>query len=167
MQEAFSQIVIRLANHVPADIELLFHFCYGDAGHKHVVEPTDMGDMVELANSLARDLPRRSNSCICRSHATGTTMPISRRCGSLSLIPKLNCALALFTTPMASKARSGVWKQPSIMLHISRLQPNAASAGAIRRQYLNCFASTPTLPMWLRMNERQNQRGMMLCEYLD
>ena len=30
----------------------LFHFCYGDAGHKHVVEPTDMGDMVEFANRL-------------------------------------------------------------------------------------------------------------------
>jgi hypothetical protein len=58
MQETFSQIVIRLANHVPADIELLFHFCYGDAGHKHVVEPTDMGDMVEFANRLTRDLSR-------------------------------------------------------------------------------------------------------------
>jgi len=54
MQETFSRIVVRLANHVPADIELLFHFCYGDAGHRHVVEPTDMGDMVEFANRLTR-----------------------------------------------------------------------------------------------------------------
>ena len=52
MQETFSKIVVRLANHVPDDIELLFHFCYGDAGHRHVVEPTDMGDMVEFANRL-------------------------------------------------------------------------------------------------------------------
>ena len=36
MQETLTQIVLRLANHVPADIDLLFHFCYGDAGHKHV-----------------------------------------------------------------------------------------------------------------------------------
>ncbi len=50
MQETFAGIVMRLANHVPADIDLMFHFCYGDAGHKHVVEPTDMGDMVEFAN---------------------------------------------------------------------------------------------------------------------
>src|SRR5262245_1961651 len=58
MQETFSRIVVRLANHVPADIDLLFHFCYGDAGHRHVVEPTDMGDMVEFANRLTRLVAR-------------------------------------------------------------------------------------------------------------
>jgi methionine synthase II (cobalamin-independent) len=58
MQETFSNIVMRLANHVPADIDLLFHFCYGDAGHRHVVEPTDMADMVEFANRLARSIRR-------------------------------------------------------------------------------------------------------------
>jgi hypothetical protein len=58
MQETFAAIVVRLANHVPADIDLMFHFCYGDAGHKHVVEPTDMGDMVEFANRLSARVTR-------------------------------------------------------------------------------------------------------------
>lgn len=58
MQETFSKIVVRLADHVPADIDLLFHFCYGDAGHRHVIEPTDMGDMVDYANRLAGQLKR-------------------------------------------------------------------------------------------------------------
>jgi hypothetical protein len=58
MQETFARIVVRLADHVPADVDLMFHFCYGDAGHKHVVEPTDMGDMVEFANRLARQVSR-------------------------------------------------------------------------------------------------------------
>jgi hypothetical protein len=58
MQDTFSKIVLRLANHVPEDIDLLFHFCYGDAGHKHVIEPTDMGDMVEFANMLAKGATR-------------------------------------------------------------------------------------------------------------
>lgn len=58
MQQTFSEIVVRLANRVPADIDLLFHFCYGDAGHKHVIEPTDMGDMVEFANRLSSQLKR-------------------------------------------------------------------------------------------------------------
>ena len=58
MQETFAGIVVRLANHVPADIDLMFHFCYGDAGHKHVVEPTDMGDMVEFANRLTARVTR-------------------------------------------------------------------------------------------------------------
>jgi len=58
MQDTFSRIVVRLAGHVPADIDLLFHLCYGDAGHRHAVEPTDMGDMVEYANRLAAQLER-------------------------------------------------------------------------------------------------------------
>jgi methionine synthase II (cobalamin-independent) len=58
MQETFSAIVVRLAERVPADVDLLFHFCYGDAGHRHVVEPTDMGDMVDYANRLAEQLAR-------------------------------------------------------------------------------------------------------------
>ncbi len=58
MQATFSSIVVGLAGHVPAGIDLLFHFCYGDAGHRHVVEPTDMGDMVDYANRLAGQLQR-------------------------------------------------------------------------------------------------------------
>jgi hypothetical protein len=58
MQENFSAIVVRLAERVPADVDLLFHFCYGDAGHRHVVEPTDMGDMVDYANRLTARLER-------------------------------------------------------------------------------------------------------------
>jgi hypothetical protein len=52
MQESFSKILADLGNHVPADVDLLFHFCYGDSNHRHVVEPTDMSDMVDLANRL-------------------------------------------------------------------------------------------------------------------
>ena len=52
MLERFSSIVAGLANHVPADVELLFHFCYGDANHRHAVEPSDMGDMVSMANRI-------------------------------------------------------------------------------------------------------------------
>jgi hypothetical protein len=58
MQKNFSAIVVRLAERVPPDIDLLFHFCYGDAGHRHVVEPTDMVDMVEYANRLTMQLRR-------------------------------------------------------------------------------------------------------------
>lgn len=58
MQQTFTAILIDLGNHVPADIDLLYHLCYGDAGHKHVVEPTDMGDMVEFTNRLMRGMTR-------------------------------------------------------------------------------------------------------------
>ena len=58
MLARFSLILTDLADYVPADIELLFHFCYGDSNHKHVVEPRDMGDMVDVANRLAADVKR-------------------------------------------------------------------------------------------------------------
>jgi hypothetical protein len=58
MQEKFSAILVSLGNRVPADIDLLFHLCYGDSNHRHVVEPTDMGDMVEFANRVAREIGR-------------------------------------------------------------------------------------------------------------
>ena len=58
MLARFSAILTDLAEHVPADIELMFHFCYGDSNHRHVVEPRDMGDMVDMANRLAADIKR-------------------------------------------------------------------------------------------------------------
>jgi hypothetical protein len=58
MQERFAAIVTDLGNHVPAGVDLLYHLCYGDSGHRHVVEPTDMGDMVEFANRVSRKIAR-------------------------------------------------------------------------------------------------------------
>lgn len=58
MQDSFTAILAGLADHVPPGIELMFHFCYGDSNHRHVVEPIDMGDMVALANRLAYRIKR-------------------------------------------------------------------------------------------------------------
>jgi hypothetical protein len=59
MQDAFSRILIDFGNRVPPDVDLLFHLCYGDSGHKHVVEPTDMADMVEFSNRISAGIHRR------------------------------------------------------------------------------------------------------------
>ena len=58
MTDEFTSIMAELASHVPPNVHLLFHFCYGDANHRHVVEPTDVGVMVEFANRLCKKLPR-------------------------------------------------------------------------------------------------------------
>jgi hypothetical protein len=58
MQDTFANILVELGERVPHDVELLYHLCYGDSGHKHVVEPTDMGDMVEFANHVSRQIRR-------------------------------------------------------------------------------------------------------------
>ncbi|HEX3971643.1 MAG TPA: hypothetical protein VHX19_09970 [Stellaceae bacterium] len=49
----------RLGAELPAEVDLGYHFCYGDMGHKHSLEPPHMGVMVDLANDLARALPHR------------------------------------------------------------------------------------------------------------
>jgi hypothetical protein len=46
------ETIARLSDHVPREIELGWHFCYGDAGHKHFVEPRDTGLMVDIGNQL-------------------------------------------------------------------------------------------------------------------
>ncbi len=59
MLDRFTAIMADLADRVPVGIELMFHFCYGDSNHRHVVEPSDMGDMVEMANRLHKAIGRR------------------------------------------------------------------------------------------------------------
>lgn len=44
--------VAAMGNAVPSDIELGFHLCYGDPGHKHLKEPEDLGTSVEICNML-------------------------------------------------------------------------------------------------------------------
>lgn len=42
----------RTSEHIPARAELGLHLCYGDPGHKHLVEPKDTSLMVDLSNRL-------------------------------------------------------------------------------------------------------------------
>jgi hypothetical protein len=58
MEQVFTDNFRRLGTAVPADVELGFHLCYGDLDGKHFVEPVDATKMVELANLIARSVPR-------------------------------------------------------------------------------------------------------------
>jgi hypothetical protein len=51
-KEGLLRRIVDLGNAVPSDIDLGFHLCYGDPGHKHLVEPTDLDLAVELANAI-------------------------------------------------------------------------------------------------------------------
>ncbi len=44
---------------VPDDVELGIHLCYGDPGHKHIVEPTDTAASVAVSNGLFAKASRR------------------------------------------------------------------------------------------------------------
>jgi hypothetical protein len=49
----------RACNRVPDDVEVGVHLCYGNPGGKHILEPTDLGKLVDLSNRLLAQLARR------------------------------------------------------------------------------------------------------------
>ena len=53
--------LLRLSRHVPPDVQLGYHFCYGDVQHRHFTEPADAGKLVDVANALAASLGRPLN----------------------------------------------------------------------------------------------------------
>ena len=53
--------LVRLGKHVSVDVELGYHLCYGDAGHKHFVEPKDTAKLVEVAHGISAGLTRSLN----------------------------------------------------------------------------------------------------------
>jgi hypothetical protein len=48
----------RIGDAVPRDVAFGYHFCYGDFGHKHFVEPQDASLMVRVANETIERLGR-------------------------------------------------------------------------------------------------------------
>ncbi|WP_433275047.1 hypothetical protein ACQPZA_27320 [Pseudonocardia xinjiangensis] len=48
----------RLAAAVPDKVELGFHLCYGDAQHRHFMQPKDSGIAVALANAISEAVVR-------------------------------------------------------------------------------------------------------------
>lgn len=50
--------VAAMGNATPADIELGFHLCYGDPGHKHLKEPDDLATSVDICNMLFEQVKR-------------------------------------------------------------------------------------------------------------
>jgi hypothetical protein len=50
----FSAWHARLNDYVPEGVDLLIHLCYGDAGHRHSIEPASIRWLVEFSNQLTR-----------------------------------------------------------------------------------------------------------------
>jgi methionine synthase II (cobalamin-independent) len=49
------------AEKIPTDVEVGFHLCYGDFGHKHFMNPRDLGVATEMANRLSGAVSRPIN----------------------------------------------------------------------------------------------------------
>lgn len=48
----------RLGDEVPEAVELGYHLCYGDFGHRHFVEPADTSTLVAVASGVVKELSR-------------------------------------------------------------------------------------------------------------
>jgi hypothetical protein len=59
LDEYFSSAMARLCEAVPRGVDCLLHLCYGDFGHQHLLEPSDMRVMVDLSNAVLGRLERR------------------------------------------------------------------------------------------------------------
>ncbi len=53
--------LVRLGNMVPNTVEMGYHLCYGDYGHRHFVEPKDMSILVQAANAVTAQVQRPIN----------------------------------------------------------------------------------------------------------
>ena len=71
--------VCRLSDVIPDPVELGLHLCYGDPGHKHVIEPSDLSVCVQLSNGF-----------ICPYHVTAMTMRILGHWRILNSRPRLS-----------------------------------------------------------------------------
>ena len=51
-------VLTRIGDAVPAAIELGYHLCYGSPADEHLVQPKDMGVMVEMTNAVTAGVKR-------------------------------------------------------------------------------------------------------------
>ena len=51
-------VLCKIGDGVPASIEFGYHLCYGSPADEHMVQPKDMGIMVELTNAVAAGVKR-------------------------------------------------------------------------------------------------------------
>ncbi len=58
LMDGIVERIVRISGHVPSDVEMGFHLCYGDFQHQHFVEPADTSRLVELANRVSAGVER-------------------------------------------------------------------------------------------------------------
>jgi hypothetical protein len=57
-QQGIVDRLARYASWVPADVQMGFHLCYGDAGHEHFKQPADTDKLVAVANGASAAIGR-------------------------------------------------------------------------------------------------------------
>jgi hypothetical protein len=61
VRDGIVERLVRLGQHVPGDVEMGYHLCYGDSGHQHFKQPEDTSKLVDIANAVSRAVERTIN----------------------------------------------------------------------------------------------------------
>jgi hypothetical protein len=139
---AMIERMVGLARPVPDDVELGYHLCYGDWEHRHMVEPTDTGYLVEIANGISAGV----NRPIAWMH-----MPVPRNRSDdayfaplaglrLHLETKLVLGLVHYTDGIEGTRRA--WKRQTRWPASTTSRPSAVWRGVRARRYRSCCVST-------------------------
>ncbi|KAK7219343.1 hypothetical protein V2G26_007346 [Clonostachys chloroleuca] len=57
--------IVKMANEVKPDVELGFHFCYGDIAHQHTIEPDSLQGVSDFALRIFNELKRPATYMHC------------------------------------------------------------------------------------------------------
>jgi hypothetical protein len=60
-RQTIGEHLVRISRAIPVDVQLGYHFCFGDFGHVHMREPEDTGRVVELIDSFIARVDRPVN----------------------------------------------------------------------------------------------------------
>ena len=60
-EERYEKTIARLSSRIPDTVQVGYHLCYADLGHKHRKEPEDLGLVVQMANRTAQVSGRRAD----------------------------------------------------------------------------------------------------------
>ena len=145
MLREFSFMAARWGNAVAPTIDLLFHLCYGDNAHRHVIEPASLEMSVTFANAVSTRIGRSIqlfHMPVTRDRSDEAYFAPLKR---LALRPETRISLGLLhNTDGAAGTSDG---SPSSTT--SSLRPNVVLAAALPKQYRNSWQSmrkSPVLP---------------------
>ena len=135
--------LLRLGRHVPPEVELGYHLCYGDEEHGHFSEPQDSKDLVAVANALGDGLERPLK---------WIHMPVPQRARRRRLVrPDARAAAAAGdralprppppVRPRRGRAAPHRGRAPA-RAALRRRRPSAAGAAAAPRRCWGCSSCT-------------------------
>ena len=60
-EQRYETTIARLSKQIPETVQVGYHLCYADLGHKHMKEPADLGLVVRMANRTCEVSGRRAD----------------------------------------------------------------------------------------------------------